>query len=229
MNRNLSDCAAMACLPAAALVTVALPRGTPMDYAKQLYQGIHEGAQKFDCVIIGGDTASWPGKLAVSVSILGRSAGITPVTRAGAKPGEGIFVTGPLGGSLLGRHMTFEPQINAARMLAGAGLVTAMVDLSDGVSRDLMHICRASNVGAVMYASAIPIHEDAVEMRRDGHSPLEHALHDGEDYELLFTSARQVSSNRATLIGQTTPEPGVWLEQDGVRTLLEPKGWEHQF
>ena len=109
MNRNLSDCAAMACLPAAAVATVALPRGVSLDYAKELYLGLREAADVFACPIIGGDTATWDGKLAMTVSILGRSAGIAPITRHGARPGDGIYVTGPLGGSILGRHMTFTP------------------------------------------------------------------------------------------------------------------------
>src|SRR6059058_5199050 len=101
MNRNLSDCAAMACLPAAAVATVALPRGAGIEYAKELYLGLREVADPFYCSIVGGDTASWDGKLVMTVSILGRSGGVEPVTRSGAKPDDAIYVTGPLGGSLL--------------------------------------------------------------------------------------------------------------------------------
>src|SRR5947209_1445283 len=85
MNRNLSDCSAMACLPAAAVATVALPRGVGEDYAKQLFLGMKEAGEVFDCAIVGGDTGSWDGKLAMTVTILGRSAGIQPVLRSGAK------------------------------------------------------------------------------------------------------------------------------------------------
>jgi len=112
MNRNLSDCAAMACLPAAAIATVALPRGVGMEYAKELYLGLREAGEVFACPIVGGDTGSWQGKLALSVSILGRADGIAPITRSGAKAGDGIYVTGPLGGSILGRHMRFIPRVN---------------------------------------------------------------------------------------------------------------------
>src|SRR5256714_10303223 len=90
MNRNLSDCAAMACLPAAAVATVALPRGTGIEYANQLYLGLRDAADPYYCSIVGGDTASWDGKLAVTVSILGRSGGGAPSTRAGAKAGGGL-------------------------------------------------------------------------------------------------------------------------------------------
>src|ERR1700733_507135 len=114
MNRNLSDCAAMAALPAAAVATVALPHGVSMEYAKEIYLGMKEAADKFSCQIVGGDTASWDGKLVVTVTILGKSAGIKPITRSGAKPGDFIFVTGDLGGSLLGRHMDFSPRIELA-------------------------------------------------------------------------------------------------------------------
>ena len=230
MNRNLSDCAAMGCLPAAALATVALPKNASIEYAKELYLGLREAADPFDCPIVGGDTGSWGGKLVVTVTILGRSAGVKPLTRSGAKPGELICVTGPLGGSIRGRHMTFEPRVRQGRILAESNLVTAMIDLSDGLSRDLRHICRHSGVGAILNAAAIPTHEDAVEMRRDGRSPLEHALHDGEDYELLFT-VRRGASGRATelgmVIGSTAAEPGVWVQTATGLEPLEPKGWEH--
>src|SRR5687767_12460879 len=130
MNRNLSDCAAMACLPAAAVATAALPRSVSIDYARNLHAGMSEAGAAFDCPIVGGDTASWDGKLVLTLTILGRSAGIAPVTRRGAKVGDGIFVTGPLGGSILGRHMTFTPRVALARELAKAG-VSAMIDISD--------------------------------------------------------------------------------------------------
>jgi thiamine-monophosphate kinase len=243
MNRNLSDCAAMACLPAAAVVSAALPRGAGVDYAKELYLGMREAGERFGCEIVGGDTGSWAGKLALSVTILGRSAGIKPITRAGARPGDFIVVTGPLGGSILGRHMTFAPRVHEARELAGTGKVTAMIDLSDGLSRDLAHVCRESGVGAVIEADRVPVHEDAVAMRRDGHSPLEHALHDGEDHELLvcvrvgeglaLASAPRIAAEFGggegmTVIGQITAEPGIRLRTADGDVPLAAKAWEHR-
>jgi thiamine-monophosphate kinase len=121
--------------------------------------------------------------------------------------------------------MTFEPRIALGRQLAQAG-VTAMIDLSDGLSRDLAHICQESGLGAVIDAVSIPVHEDAVEMRRDGHPPLEHALHDGEDYELLFTGAAD-RDWPGTQIGFMTRGPEIVVVRNGVREPLEPKGWEH--
>src|SRR5688572_8693063 len=229
MNRNLSDCAAMACLPAAALVSVALPRGRGVKYAKELYLGVKKAGDVFNCPIVGGETGTWDGKLAVTITILGCSvSGRSVTTRSGARPGNAIFVTGPLGGSLLGRHMDFIPCVIQAQEIAEHGSVTAMIDVSDGLSCDLAHICRQSGVGAVVQASQIPIHDDAIEMRRDGRSPLEHALHDGEDYELLFTSERTEMPG-AMRIGFITEVQGILLETNGKREPLEPKGWEHTF
>lgn len=215
----------MGCLPAAAVVAVALPKSRPMDDAKELYHGLREAADLFDCVIVGGDTSTWDGKLVVSVTILGRSAGIRPVTRGGALPGNGIYVTGPLGGSVLGRHLSFEPRIALGRKWAPAA--TAMIDLSDGLSRDLAHVCRMSGVGGVIESRLLPVHPDAVELsRRDGVSALDHALNDGEDYELLFTCAAEIDG--AIRIGRTTEKPGIFLEDENAnRITLAPRGWEH--
>jgi len=229
MNRNLSDCAAMACLPAAALATVALPHGRDLQYARELFLGMQHAADAFGCTLVGGDTGAWPGKLVMTVTILGRSAGIAPVTRGGAKPGDRIYVTGPLGGSILGRHMTFEPRVQLARTLAGEGRITSMIDLSDGLSRDAAHIGRASGAGILIESDRVPIHEDAQALfQKDRVSPLDHALHDGEDYELLFTSGFDFTPDVAVKIGRIVAESGVWIERDGRREPLEPRGWEHQ-
>jgi thiamine-monophosphate kinase len=239
MNRNLSDCAAMACLPAAAVVTIAAPRGAGEEYLRELYLGMKEAGDVFDCAIVGGDTGSWAGKLAVGVTILGRSGGVTPITRGGAKVGDRIYVTGPLGGSILGRHVTFEPRVALARQLARDHRVTAMIDLSDGLSRDLGHICRESGVGADV--GRVPVHDDAFTLaRREGTdrpdmAAVQHALHDGEDYELLFTSPDDIpfGTPYAFGIGIITAEHRGKIHLtsclDGVPTSepLEPKGWEH--
>jgi thiamine-monophosphate kinase len=227
MNRNLSDCAAMGCLPAAAVATVALRHGISLDYARELYLGLCDAGDPFDCRIVGGDTASWPGKLVLTVTILGRSGGIQPVLRSGAKPDDGIYVTGPLGGSILGRHMTFAPRVVEGRRLAESGVVTSMIDLSDGLSRDLGHICRESGVGAMVEASAIPLHGDAVRLAvTSGREPIEHAVNDGEDYELLFTANSQPPLG--VRIGTITTGSEILLRQGAVARRLEPRGWEHK-
>jgi thiamine-monophosphate kinase len=233
MNRNLSDCAAMACLPAAAVATVAAPKGVGVDYLKELFLGLREAADPWTCPVVGGDTGSWPGKLVVTVTILGRSAGDEPIRRSGARAGDALCVTGKLGGSLLGRHMDFEPRVTEARELAAVRRPSAMIDLSDGLSRDLAHLCRMSGVGAEVIEDRVPVHDDAIEMRRDGRTPLEHALHDGEDYELLFTmdpadlASVTMKGVKVHVIGSMGGD-GVWLRRrDGSRERLEPGGWEH--
>jgi thiamine-monophosphate kinase len=127
--------------------------------------------------------------------------------------------------------MTFQPRV--ALGLAFGPLATAMIDVSDGLSRDLGHICAQSRVGAVLEADAIPIHDDALELFRQDHvSPLEHALHDGEDHELLFTSAAPgLESETCRRIGTITDEPGRGIllrHKDGTLTPVAARGWEHR-
>ena len=234
VNRNLSDCAAMGCLPAAAVCTAALPTGLGVDYARELYLGMREAADVFDCPIVGGDTASWGsaagGRLHLSVTVLGRSAGVQPVLRSGARAGDGIYVTGPLGGSIVGRHLTFTPRVREGRLLAESGRVTAMIDLSDGLSRDLTHICRQSGVGAAIWGEKIPVHDD-VRRIADGRSALDHALHDGEDHELLLcTHARISELNGVPLlaVGEIIPGDEVLLNTGGGAKSLRAAGWEHR-
>ena len=232
MNRNLSDCAAMACLPAAALISLALPRGVGSDYAKEIYLGIQAAGDVFRCAIVGGDTGSWDGKLAVSVTILGRAAGVRPVRRGGARVGDTLYVSGPLGGSILGRHMTFMPRIDLARQLAARTDIHAMIDLSDGLSRDAGHIADESGVAVVIDAARVPIHADAVALAsRDGRPAIEHALHDGEDHELFAALPPEAEAAAIDLgmipIGEVIEGEGVWLRSDGRREALTPRGWEH--
>lgn len=226
MNRNLSDCAAMACLPVAAVVSVALPRGTPIDFAQALYLGMKAAGDAFGCEIVGGDTGAWDQRLAISVSILGRTAGVEPVRRGGAKPGDAVYVTGPLGGSILGRHLSFTPRVREARDLVARHRISAMIDISDGLSRDLSHICTESRVGAQLDAAAIPIHADVARLT-DGLSPLEHALNDGEDHELCFTGEPGISS--AIRVGTIVDAPGLWVDRDGRSLPLKAGAFEHQF
>ncbi|MEM6315828.1 MAG: thiamine-phosphate kinase, partial [Planctomycetota bacterium] len=214
MNRNLSDVAAMAALPHAAIVTAALPRGFGIENAKQLYLGIEAAGAVFDCPIVGGDTGSWPGPLAVSVAILADPAGVTPVRRHDARPGDGLFVTGRLGDSFAsGRHLTFTPRIREARRLVRTSDITAMMDLSDGLARDLPRLCTASGVGADLDSAAIPCH-----------TTVDAALGDGEDYELLLAASGTVDPALATRIGTVTAEPGVRIDGKPLPT----GGWEHR-
>lgn len=248
MNRNLSDCAAMGCLPAAAVVSVALPVGWGLDNAQRLYRGLREAADRHYCAVVGGDTGSWQGPLAVSVAVLGRSLGVEPVTRGGAAVGDGIYVTGPLGGSLLGRHLTFEPRLSLGRQIAtyrptGLPCVKAMIDISDGLLRDLEHLLAPSNahpqLGADLEANAIPVHPDAHTLSaQTGRPPLAHALTDGEDHELLFTSP--VRPPVGIRIGTVVADPGIridgrpWAQLPDLALHAQSNGhpppapgWEH--
>ena len=224
VDRNLSDCAAMACLPHAMVMSIAAPRGTDVN---ALIDAARDAGRRFDCLLVGGDTGSWPGPLAISVAMVGRSEGVKPVTRCGARPGDRLYVTGPRGGSILGRHIDITPRIHEARALARSCDLHAMLDISDGLSRDLDRMCRASQVGATLDAHAIPIHPDAFRMN-DGVLPLDHALHDGEDHELLLACPR-CDHPGVTCIGVIDPLPGVRIRIDDGIKPVEPRGWDHRW
>jgi thiamine-monophosphate kinase len=236
MAANLSDIAAMAGVPGAAVVSVALPRAEGRQFAEELYLGLRDVADAFDVAVIGGDTNSWAGALVVCVTALGVATGRGPVTRAGAKPGDWVFVTGPLGGSILGRHLDFTPRVREALALHAAVELHAMCDISDGLAADLNHILEESRCGAVLDAGAIPVARAAIELSgTSGQGPLQHALGDGEDFELVFAVSpadgekllREPPVPGLAKIGECV-ESGLWLEANGRRERLEPTGWVHQ-
>lgn len=239
MAVNLSDLAAMAAVPIAAVVAVALPRGDALEVAKGLYQGLEGLAKEFDVAMVGGDTNAWEGPLVLSLTLLGETTDRGPVYRSGARPGDAIFVTGPLGGSLLGRHLRPRPRVAEALALHQIVPIRSMIDISDGLASDLGHILEESGgPGAWIDAAAVPVHDDALEAsRRDGRTPLDHALNDGEDFELCLTlspdAARVVRSARRPgvslhQIGEVTESPGLWLQEaSGNRRPLVPAGFDH--
>jgi thiamine-monophosphate kinase len=238
MGVNLSDIAAMAGIPRAAVVAVALPRANAVEIAHGLHAGMRALADRFAVDLVGGDTNAWDGPLVITVTVLGQATVRGAVRRSGARPGDVILVTGALGGSLAaGRHLKPEPRIAEALAIHRAADIHAMIDLSDGLSSDLGHILAESGgLGAVLDAVAIPIHPDAHEQtRRDGVSALEHALHDGEDFELCLTVApeaaeRLLAAHPAPLyrIGEVTDAAGVFLRSpDGHTTPVEPRGFDH--
>ena len=232
MAVSLSDCAAMATVPLAAVVSVALPRGFGAEELKVLHSGIRRAGDMFGCVLIGGDITKWDKPLAISSTVLSRPGKTEPVQRSGARAGDVICATGLLGGSLAGRHLEFVPRIEEALAIAEAG-ATAMIDLSDGISSDLNHICRKSKVGAIVDADKIPI-SDAAKKSGD---PVKSALNDGEDFELLFSISKSDYQSLVkewkmevaiTEIGLINDTDKIQLKTaDGKLCDLPPCGYDH--
>jgi thiamine-monophosphate kinase len=235
MAVNLSDIAAMAGRPVAAVASVALPRRDGRALAEDLFHGLRDVADAFSTVIAGGDTNSWDGPLVICVTVIGEATSRGPVRRSGAKAGDWLLVTGPLGGSILGKHLTFAPRVREALQLHELAELHAMIDISDGLAADVHHLCAESHCGAVLRAGAIPVSEAARAMH-DGRTPLDHALTDGEDFELVFA----LPPAEAKRLLRTQPVPGItcvhigecvdqglWLEEDGSRQNLEPRGYVH--
>jgi len=235
MAASLSDCAAMATVPLAAVVAVGLPAGFSGRELKELHSGIVSAADRYRCPLVGGDITSWQGagRLVVCVSMLSKPGDKPPVRRSGARVGDAICVTGSLGGSGLRKHLDFEPRVEEALEMARIADLHAMMDISDGLSTDLNRICTQSGAGAIVEASALPISDDA-KRRAD---PLHSALHEGEDFELLFMLSpdqwdglrRQWrSSVPLTEIGHITDTGRMEIRSsDGRVTRLEPAGYEH--
>jgi thiamine-monophosphate kinase len=236
---NLSDIAAMAGLPVAAVVSVALPREGTVAVAQGLHAGMVPLAERFGVDLVGGDTNAWDGPLVISVTLLGEATPRGPVRRAGAQPGDVILVTGPLGGSLRGRHLRPEPRIAEAMALHATAPIHAMIDISDGLASDLGHILEESGrLGAILDPAAIPIHPDAQSSSiDDGRSPLDHALNDGEDFELCLVVPPDAAASltraipppaRLHRIGVVSGRPGLWLgSADGSYSPLAPRGFDH--
>src|SRR5580692_2067570 len=157
LARCLSDVAAMAGSPSVALVTIGLPKKFDAEFVVKIYDGLNTLAKKYGVAIVGGETTTNPGGVFISIALLGTVGRGKQVSRSGAKAGDAIFVTGELGGSLLGRHLDFEPRISEALWLAENFTIHSMADLSDGLAGDLRHILSASGVGAGLLKTAIPV------------------------------------------------------------------------
>lgn len=210
--RGLSDVAAMGGEALWAVIAVCLPEAVTREEAHAVYFG----AERAGCPVVGGDTAFGPTPY-VAATVLGRAHEKGPVLRSGARPGESIFVTGPLGGSLAsGGHYRFVPRVAEAKRLLDAIDVGSMIDISDGLSTDLCHILEASGVGCRLEAAAVPLNEGAT---------LENALCDGEDFELLLTAREPCDG--LVRIGTITDSKRLLVHPDGREEPLEPRGWEH--
>ncbi len=235
MAASLSDCAAMATKPVAAVVSVGLPKNFGTAELKKLHSGIIQAGDRYGCALVGGDITKWQsdGKLVVNVAMISVCAGNEPVRRSGAKTGDCICVTGSLGGSVFAKHLRFEPRVLEAMKIAQTVKLNSMMDISDGLSTDLNRICRCSGVGAVIYAERIPISRAAKKMK----DPLGSALNDGEDFELLFSLSQKDCEKllekwgeplSITYVGIITDSGKLQIKTaDGKIMDLKPRGYDH--
>ncbi len=263
---SLSDIAAMGARPRWALLSIGVPENIwQSEFLDQFYVGFFQLADRYGIKLIGGDISRTAEKIVIDSIVLGESRVGQEVFRSGAKPGDAIYVTGFLGDSAAGlrllergarlhserltnaaahsvdplllRHLRPEPRVGWGILLGERQLATAMIDISDGLSSDINHLCEESKVGALIEASSIPINQLVVEIcGRRALDPLMLALHGGEDFELLFTVQpenlsqlpRRVDGVPATRIGAIMESTeGVRIAEGPRAWNLEPGGWEH--
>lgn len=236
MAVNLSDCAAMAVRPCAALCALSLDNRLMPSQALDLVRGAQACGQAHGCPLVGGDTNSWDAPTVISITVVAeRFEDHPPVRRDGARPGDLICVSGPLGGSILGRHLTFEPRLDLAHRLLAACRPHAMIDISDGLALDLYRVVDASGCGAELHTDLLEavIHPDARQLsQQDRQGPRDHALYDGEDFELLIvlppdTPDSTLTQLCLTRIGSIVADQGLWLREGRERKTLPIRGWEH--
>ncbi len=190
LKRNLSDLAAMGAKPTCAVVALLVDHRLKLTWLERFYRGLAACARQYRVSIVGGDVAQADGLLAASLTLLGRSAAGRMVTRSGAAIGDWIYVTGKLGGSLKSHHFRFIPRLEEGAWLATRKEVRAMIDLSDGLAKDL-HSLVPKGARPAIVAARVPISPAAKQLSRQTNRPsLEHAASDGEDYELLFVVAK---------------------------------------
>lgn len=216
--RVLSDFAAMGGKPGELLVTIALERETPVDWVTRLYEGMNDCLGQHGGVIVGGETTSLPGGAPAMISVAGRGEvkRSQVVTRCGGRPPDGIYVTGKLGGSIRGKHLDFTPRLKEAQWLTEHFEISAMMDLSDGLAKDLPRLARMSGCGFEVERKSLPLSDGVT---------VEEALSDGEDYELLFTTGDEIEGTWSTEF------PGLPLTRigqlvSGKGSSLEG-GWDH--
>lgn len=256
---SLSDAAAMGTRPSFCLLSVGVPRARWRGrFLEEFYEGVRALAEVYGVRIIGGDTSRTPGGVVIDSVVLGEVRRGCALMRGGARAGEQIFVTGALGGAAAGlkilesvaartsrrrakrglvqRQRRPEPRVEWGALLGEKGLATSLIDLSDGLSSDLAHVCRESGVGARLDASLLPLDPLLAQAGVDADESLKLALDGGEDFELLFTAdsrqaarlPREVGGVPVTRVGEVTSERGkVRLVRDGKARLLKPGGFEH--
>jgi len=262
LARAASDLAAMGATPRYFLLTLSLPRGKAGTWLEQFARGMAVAARRLQMRLIGGDISSHE-RVVAALTVMGEVRRGKMLTRRGGRPGDAIYASGRLGAAQAGlemmlrsgradgstlrrsyalaRHMYPVPRVELGGWLAGRGLATAAMDLSDGLSTDLARLCAASGVGAVVHAAALPVaRDDRPGTRRRNAAnaegaELRRALHGGEDYELLFCVRPRLASRipsgfrgvPITRIGELTAGGTVMLEENGRTRPLRPGGWEH--
>ncbi len=240
VNVNLSDLAAMAAEPNCIFLSLCLPHDPPGiatdALAAEIYEGVCEAAEKANVAIAGGDTNCWDGPLTLHLTAVGHPVDGIVWTRSGAQPDDLIVVTGPLGGSLAGKQFDFTPRFDWVRKVRSRIDIHAAMDISDGLSVDLLRLCDASGCGGILELDRIPVADAANEMAKSsGKQPIEHALGDGEDFELLIAIAPEsypdlvqlVGESEAIVIGDVTSRTGLW-SRDGARlSQLSTSGFIH--
>ena len=260
MAVNLSDIAAMGGTPREAFVSTAIPEGCPVEYLDELYDGMKRLAARCDVNILGGDTTASVADLILNVTVIGHVRRGEVLYRSGAKPGDAVCVTGPVGDSRAGLHFVLRgveppdaamrrlfdahilprPHLEEGRFLAATGAATAALDVSDGLSSDLVHIVEESRVGIRVHAVLIPISPELREFcARFGKDPVRFALSGGEDYVLAVTVAAgrfdEVARGFAARfgrqlyrIGEATDAGGLELVMpDGTLEAVGATGWDH--
>lgn len=248
LTRGLSDIAAMGGIPLAVFLSLALPRELPQNWVERFLKGLIALGDEFGVELAGGDTAESPGDVMADIVVVGSAPKGKAVCRSGAKPGDGIYVTGSLGGSAAALDLLYsskkklrpaefprffypKPRIRVGQIVRQKNIASAMIDTSDGLSTDLAHICEESGVGAEIDEQLVP---RAILGKSPKSVDLQFALHGGEDYELLFTAPRgkripaKIAGVPITQIGRVTRAKNLVLVNEcGKRLKLRPRGWEH--
>jgi thiamine-monophosphate kinase len=241
LARGLSDIAAMGGVPCAAFLSLALPADLPQQWVDGFIAGLLKLAARFSVRLSGGDTAQSPDGVLADIVVLGSVPTGQAVLRSEARPGDFIYVTGTLGSAAAAltrlrdgeklrpksypKHFYPEPRLAAGQFLRERKLASAMIDISDGLSTDLAHICEESKTGAVVFAESLPV--------APGEDGLTLALHGGDEYELLFTAhpnrciAKQIAGVAVTRIGEIVRGRQMKLAANGKTRILKPGGWEH--
>ncbi|HRE83950.1 MAG TPA: thiamine-phosphate kinase [Opitutaceae bacterium] len=239
-KRNLSDIAAMGGTPRAAVVALAFERRVKIEWLSEFYRGLAENSRNYNVPLVGGDVAQLPTGIVATLTLFGESTGRRILTRVGAKPGDAIYVTGTLGGSRRRHHWSFSPRLHEGAWLAQQNEVRSMMDVSDGLAKDIHALVPAKACPALI-AEWIPVSRDALHASRtSGRPALAHALSDGEDYELLFTLAKSASASsfesrwrqafprlKLSKVGQIVSSSAFQKESNRFVDLNTYRGFEH--